>query len=82
MYAPEPQFSKEARAKKIGGAVLVRCDVGIDGLPKNVRVVRGLGHGLDEKAVEAVSQYRFRPAIKNGHPVAVEIHISVNFQVF
>jgi protein TonB len=47
-----------------------------------VRVVRGVGMGLDEKAVEAVRQYKFKPAMQNGKPVPVDLYIDVNFQIF
>jgi protein TonB len=79
---PDPQFSEEARRKKIGGSVLVYLQVDREGNPINVRVVRGIGYGLDEKALEAVRQYHFRPAMENGHPVVVEMNVLVNFQIF
>ena len=78
----DPQFSEEARRKKVGGDVMVHLMVDENGLPRDVKVTRGLGAGLDEKALEAVRQYRFRPAMRNGEPVKVEIDISVNFQIF
>jgi len=46
-----------------------------------VSVVRGIGLGLDEKAIEAVRQYKFKPAMENGKPVVVEMHVEVNFQI-
>jgi len=52
------------------------------GMPTHVRVVRGVGMGLDEKAVEAVRQYRFKPGTKDGKPVPVDLYIDVNFQIF
>ena len=52
------------------------------GNPKNVRVVRGAGMGLDQKAVDAVKQYKFKAAMEGGRPVAVELNIEVNFQIF
>ena len=51
-------------------------------LPKNVHVLRGVGMGLDEKAVQAVQQYKFKPALQNGKPVAVYLNVEVNFQIF
>ena len=51
-------------------------------MPQNVHVLHGVGMGLDEKAVEAVKQYRFKPAKENGKPVAVEMNVEVNFQIF
>jgi protein TonB len=52
------------------------------GMPRNVRVLQGVGMGLDEKAMEAVRQYRFRPATEGGKAVAVELNVEVEFQIF
>src|SRR5215471_4406878 len=82
LYAPEPEFSEEARKAKFAGNVLVNLWVDTNGMPSHVRVIRGVGMGLDEKAVEAVRQYRFKPAMENGKPVLVELNIEVNFQIF
>ncbi len=82
LLAPGPEFSEEARRKKVSGDVMVHLIVDENGLPQEVKVVRGLGLGLDEKAVEAVKRYKFRPAMRAGVPVKVEINVDVNFQVF
>lgn len=82
LFAPEPEFSEEARKAKVAGNVLVYLQVDTSGHPTHVRVLRGIGLGLDEKAMEAVRQYKFRPAMENGHPVAVEMNVEVNFQIF
>jgi periplasmic protein TonB len=82
IYTVEPEFSEEARKAKVAGNVLVNLWVGTDGLPSHVHVIRGVGMGLDEKAIEAVRQYRFKPAMENGKPVLVELNIEVNFQIF
>jgi protein TonB len=82
IYQVEPEFSEEARKAKVAGNVLVNLWVGTDGLPSHVHVIRGVGMGLDEKAIEAVRQYRFKPAMENGKPVLVELNIEVNFQIF
>jgi len=81
-HSVEPQFSEEARANKVGGMVVVTLIVDINGRPQNVHVVRGVGMGLDEKAVQAVRQYRFKPAMEDGKPVPVQINVEVNFQIF
>ena len=81
LFAPDPGFTEEARQAKVAGKVVVYLQVNQDGHPMHVRIVRGLGMGLDEKAVEAVRQYRFSPAMKEGHPVAVEMNVEVNFQI-
>jgi protein TonB len=52
------------------------------GNPTHVKVVRPIGMGLDEKAREAVLQYKFKPAMKNGKPVKVDLYVDVNFQIF
>jgi protein TonB len=78
----EPEFSEEARKTKTMGSVLVGLIVGTDGKPQNVHIVRGIGMGLDQKAVEAVQQYLFKPAMENGKPVPVELNVEVNFQIF
>jgi protein TonB len=62
--------------------VTVNLVVNTRGLPENVHILRGVGMGLDEKAVEAVKQYRFKPAMLGGKPVAVEVNVEVNFQIF
>jgi protein TonB len=82
IYSVEPEFSEEARKAKVAGNVLVNLWVGTNGLPSHVHVIRGVGMGLDEKAVEAVRQYKFKPAMENGKPVLVELNIEVNFQIF
>jgi protein TonB len=82
IYSVEPEFSEEARKAKVAGNVLVNLWVGTDGLPSHVHVIRGVGMGLDDKAKEAVMQYRFKPAMENGKPVLVELNVEVNFQIF
>jgi protein TonB len=81
-YKVDPEFSEEARKAKFMGIVLVNLIVDSNGMPQNVHVLRGVGMGLDEKAVEAVKQYRFKPAREAGKPVAVELNVEVNFQIF
>jgi len=81
LYQVEPEFSEEARKAKFSGKVTVYLWVGADGKPSHVQVVQGVGMGLDEKAVEAVRQYRFKPAMKDGKPVQVDLYVDVNFQI-
>ena len=78
----DPEFSEEARKAKFSGNVLVGLIVDEQGNPQHVHVVRGVGMGLDEKAVGAVRQYKFKPATKDGKPVKVELTVDVNFQIF
>jgi len=82
IHSVEPEFSEEARKAKFQGEVTVELIVDTSGVPQNVHVLRGVGMGLDERAVEAAKQYRFKPAMENGKPVPVILDIAVNFQIF
>jgi TonB family protein len=79
VYSISPESTEEARIEKRSGNVLVNLWVDTNGNPSHVHTLRGVGLGLDEKAVEAVKQYKFKPALKNGEPVLVEINVEVNF---
>jgi periplasmic protein TonB len=78
----DPEYSDEARRAKYTGIVVVSLIVDAQGNPQHVNVVRRLGMGLDEKAIEAVRQYKFKPAMFQGHAVPVEVNIEVNFQIY
>jgi len=80
-YSPDPEYSDEARRAKYQGTCVLSLIVGPDGLPQDIRVARSLGMGLDEKAIEAVQQWRFQPALKDGKPVAVAINVEVQFRL-
>jgi protein TonB len=82
LIQPDPEYSEEARKAKFSGNVEVYVIVDAKGNPTHVRVVRGVGMGLDEKAAEAVRQYKFKPATQDGKPVAVDMYVEVNFQIF
>jgi len=82
VFAPDPEFSDEARRAKYQGVCVVSLIVDAQGNPQRVSVVRHLGMGLDEKAVEAVRQYKFKPATLQGKPVPVEVNIEVNFRIY
>jgi protein TonB len=82
IYAPEPEFSEEARKAKYQGVCTLGLVVDANGRPENIRVLSSLGMGLDEKAIEAVKNWKFEPAMKDGHPVAVEIAVEVDFHLY
>jgi len=82
IFAPDPQFSDEARRAKYQGVCVVGLVVDAQGNPQRVHIVRPLGMGLDEKAMEAVRQYKFKPAQFKGKSVAVEVNIEVNFRIY
>src|ERR1700678_2138009 len=79
----EAEFSDEARRAKYQGGCLIQLIVDAQGNPQSPRVVRALGMGLDEKAIEAVKKYKFKPAYKQGKgPVPVMITVEVNFRLY
>ena len=82
IFAPDPQFTEQARQAKYQGACVLSLIIDAQGKPQRVQVVRHLGMGLDKKAVEAVKQYTFEPAMRFGKPVAVEVNIEVNFRLY
>jgi TonB family protein len=83
IFQPEAEFSDEARRAKYQGVCLISLIVDAQGNPQNPRVLRALGMGLDEKALEAVRKYKFKPAMKDGRtPVPVMITIEVNFRLY
>jgi len=81
IHSVEPEFTDEARRQDFQGTCEIQLIIDSQGNPQNVHVIRHLGEGLDEKAVEAVQQYRFKPAMFQGHPVAVQMIISVDFHL-
>jgi len=79
---PDPEYTEEARNAKTQGTCILWLIVDDHGNPRDIRVVRGLGYGLDAKAIEAVKQWRFQPAEKDGHPVNVQISVEVGFRLY
>lgn len=82
IFAPDPEYSEEARKAKYQGTCVLWLIVGNDGKPRDIRVARTLGLGLDEKAIEAVRNWKFEPAMKDGKPVAVQINVEVSFRLY
>jgi TonB family protein len=81
IYKVEPEYSEEARKAKWQGTVQLSLIVETSGKPSNVRVVRALGLGLDQQAIEAVQQWRFKPGLQGGKPVRVIATIDVSFRL-
>ena len=82
LYQPDPEYSEEARKAKYQGTVVLWMIVDQNGRPRDIRVQRSLGMGLDEKAIEAVKSWRFEPARKDGQAVPVMINVEVNFRLY
>jgi protein TonB len=81
LYKTEPEYSEEARKAKIQGSVMMRVEIDARGLVKNIAVSQGLGLGLDERAIDAVSKWKFRPGTRNGQPVPTIALIQVTFRL-
>jgi len=81
VFKVEPEYSEEARKAKFQGTVVLYVVVDEKGAPRDLKVVRPLGLGLDEKAIEAVMKWKFRPGFKDGKAVPVAATIEVNFRL-
>lgn len=82
LSTPDPEYTEEARKAKTQGTCILWLIVDSTGHPRDVRVVRGLGYGLDAKALEAVRQWTFQPSMKDGKPVDVQISVEVGFRLY
>jgi periplasmic protein TonB len=82
IYDPDPEYSDEARRAKYQGTVVLSLIVDAFGHARNIRVARSLGMGLDEKAIDAVEEWQFAPGIKDGHAVATQVNVEVNFRLY
>ncbi len=82
IVTPDPEYTEEARQAKTQGTCTLWLIVDAAGNPRDIRVVRGLGFGLDAKAMEAVKHWRFDPAMKDGKPVNVQISVQVEFRLY
>jgi TonB family protein len=83
LLQPLPDYTNQARRARIEGVVLIQAVVRIDGAVDNIRVLRGLGYGLDESAISTIARkWRFKPATLNGTPVDVLANIEVSFRLF
>jgi TonB family protein len=81
VFKVEPEYSEEARKAKFQGSVVLAIVVDEKGNPRDIRIIRPLGLGLDQKAIEAVEKWRFNPGKKDGRPVPVQAQIEVNFRL-
>ncbi len=81
IFKKEPEYSEVARKAKYQGSVILYLEVDETGQPTNIKVLRSLGLGLDEKAIEAVKQWRFKPGTENGVPVTMPTQVKVDFSL-
>jgi TonB family protein len=83
IYQPEAEFSNQARHAGFNGTCVVALIVDAQGNPQNVHIIKSLTPDLDQKAIEAVNKYRFRPARKkDGTPVATKITVEIDFHLY
>jgi TonB family protein len=81
IYAPDPEYSEQARKARYQGKVVLWMIISAEGQPRDIRVARSLGMGLDEAAIETVRTWRFKPAMRDGRPVAVQVNVEVTFRL-
>ena len=79
IYSPDPPYTQQATKARLEGPVVLQVVVKPDGTAGNVKVLQGLGKGLDESAQQTVATWRFKPGLKDGKPVAVRVNITINF---
>ena len=77
----DPEYTREAIEAQLQGTVLLATVIATDGIPSEIRVVKGLGKGLDEKAVECLQKWRFKPGTRDGEPIPVKVSVEINFRV-
>jgi TonB family protein len=82
LYMPEPEFSEAARKSRYQGVVGMNVIIDPEGRVRKPRIVRALGLGLDEQAIEAVSKWRFKPGTRDGQPVSVAVYIETDFHLY
>jgi len=81
LFAPDPEYTVEARRTGLQGTVVLSLNIGADGIARDIKVKRALGMGLDQKAVEIVQEWLFRPALENGKPIPTKLDVEVVFRL-
>jgi TonB family protein len=81
MREVKPDYTEEARRRGLAGDVVLEIVVRADGGVGSVKLLRGLGSGLDQRAIDAVKQWRFSPARRFGTPVDVIVEVAVEFKL-
>ena len=82
IFCPIPGYSDRGRAAKIHGTIVLSVLVSEDGRAETIAIARGLGFGLTQIAIDDVSEWRFKPATKEGKPVAVVVPIEVTMRIY
>lgn len=81
MRRATPDYTQEAINARLEGVVLLRMVIDVDGLPTEIKVAKGLGHGLNEKAIECLMKWRFRPAMRDGVAIPAKAAVEIRFRL-
>ncbi len=81
IHKADPEYTPEALEAKLVGSVILSLVVDAEGNPTEIKLIKGLGKGLDEKAVECLQKWRFQPGMRNGEPAAVKATVEINFRL-
>jgi periplasmic protein TonB len=81
IHKVEPEYTKEALDAKLEGVVGLSTVIDVDGVPTEIKVIHGIGMGLDEKAIKCLAQWRFSPATQHSEPVPIKVTIQMNFRI-
>ncbi|MBV9768773.1 MAG: energy transducer TonB [Bryobacterales bacterium] len=81
IHTIEPEYTKQALKAKIEGMVVLHAIIGVDGVPSNITIDKGLQKGLDQKAVECLKKWRFSPALRGDDPVPAKVIVEVDFRL-
>ncbi|MGD0680892.1 MAG: energy transducer TonB [Terracidiphilus sp.] len=82
LISANPQYTPEAKNARINGVCVVTLIVDRQGMPQNIQITKSLDPGLDQNAIDAVANFRFKPSMRNGEPVAVMVSIEINFRLY
>jgi TonB family protein len=83
LFQPLPAYTEEARKARAEGIVVIQAVIRRDGTVDSIKVLRGLGYGLDESAIHTIAdKWRFRPGTRNGEAVDVQANIEVSFRLY
>jgi protein TonB len=81
IHKADPEYTPEALEAKLAGTVILSLVVDTEGNPTEIKVTKGLGKGLDEKAVECVQKWHFKPGMRNGETLPVKASVEINFRL-
>jgi TonB family protein len=81
VHKSDPEYTQEASGAQLQGTVVLAAIIRVDGIPSEIKVVKGLGKGLDEKAIECLQKWRFKPGTRGGEPIPVKATVEIDFRL-